>query len=464
MAGWLMAAAAVGKEWGWWMSRPGGSNGSWLLLLAGALAAVGCESDSDDKRAVEVPVEGTDAGSREDAATSDAGSLAGETRRAGATSSHGHLVVVTERESPEDSLHYLHVLETWPEDGKLDYANAIELGAFPNVYALGDAVFVHLPEDGTVRKLVVKADGTIGEDTSISFAGQGANGVSGDMIWVSETRAYFLDEASAQFIAWNPQKMEVEGSFDLDSAVLKRGELPAQISRGIARDGRGFVSVSWRDWDTLEYYDSAAIGVFDAKSLEPKLEVIEDDRCASNVTTPFEGNDGYVYLMSDAALGFDALANPKRTEKALCVLRMKPGSKELDKDFFVDLKEVLESPGFYAAHPMKDGKLLVNMWAPDVEVSSVATADDPSWYWNYPPFFEYAIVDLERKTSIRVPDLGRAAVQWSVTIRVDNETYVQTYRDDEGSDLKRVDTDGSVTTVLSNGRGTDVQYVGRVSK
>lgn len=236
------------------------------------------------------------------------------------------------------------------------------------------------------------------------------------------------------------------------------------ISRGVALGGEGFVSMSWRNWDTLEYYDSASIGVFDATSLDPKLTVLEDDRCASNVSTPFDGGDGSVYVFSDAALGFDALANPMRTEKKLCVLRVKPGTGELDKDFFVDLKEVLDTPGCYAAHPMKGGKLLVNMWAPDVEVSSVATKDDPNWYWDSPPYFEYAIVDLAKGTSIPVPDLKRAAVQWSITLRVDGDTFVQTYRDDEGSDVHRVDPDGKVTRVIENGPSTDVQYLARLSK
>jgi hypothetical protein len=451
-----------------------------LLALVSALHAVGCDSDSTDSGSVDAAVERSDAGrdddrdvpassdaGREDAGLSDAGERdAGRAEDAGAVaaSAKGHLVIVTERESPETAIHYLHILDGWPDDGKLDYAAAIELGAFPSVYALGDAVFVYMPEEGSVRKLVVKSDGTVGEDVTVSFAGKGIGGSAGDMIYVSATRGYFLDESSAQFIVWNPETMEIEGSSDVDKEALTRGELPAQISGGIAREGQGFVSMSWRDWDTLSYHDAAAIGVFDASSKEPQLEVIEDDRCSSNVLPPFEGNDGYIYLVSDAALGFDSLANPMRTQKALCVLRMRPGAKDFDKDFFVDLKEVLGSPGLYATHPMKDGKLLVNMWAPDVEVDSVAKADDPNWYWDYPPYFEYAIVDLKAKTSIPVPELGRAAVQWSVTARVDDETYVQTYNKDESSELKRVNTDGSVDTVISNGPGTDVQYIGRVSK
>lgn len=436
------------------------------LVIVCALAANGCDGEDPHPSPAHSGAldrdAGTGAGSA-DASASDAASSAANSGSGGPAK--GHLVVVTERESTDESaLQYLHVLEGWPEDGKLDYSKAIELGEFVNVYTMGDAVFVHQPEDATVRKLIVGADGKVADDVNVSFANEGALGVAGDMIYVSATRAYFLDEASGQFVVWDPSTMEVLGSFDLDEDVLTRDGLAAQISGGVAVGGRGFVSVSWRDWETLMYYDAAALGVFDATSLEPKLELLEDDRCASNVTTPFDGGDGFVYLFSDAALGFDAIANPTRTDKKLCVLRMRPGSSELDKDFFVDLKEVLDTPGFYAAHPMKGGKLLVNMWAPDVEVASVATPGDPNWYWESPPYFEYAIVDLAKGTSMIVPELERAAVQFSTTLRVDEDTYVQTYREDKGSDVHRVDTDGKVTRVLENGPSTDVQYLGRVSK
>jgi hypothetical protein len=429
-----------------------------LALGTGASLLVGC---GDDRPVKDDGAGGTSAGGAGPAESGTSGA-AGDS--GGSGSAEDYLVVVTERESPEVNLQYLHVLEDWPDSGELDYDTAVELGEFVNVYAMGPAVFVHQPDKASVRKLVVKSDGTVTEDVTVSFANYGVTGFSGDMVYVSSTRAYFVNEAAAQIVVWDPSAMEVLGATTIAKEALSRGDLAAQISRGIALDGEGFVAASYRNWDTLAYHDAAAIGVFDATADEPELQIIEDDRCASTVTTPFDGGDGFIYLISDAALGFDALANPKRTEKALCVLRMSPGAGKFDETFFVDLKEVLGSPGFYAAHPMKDGKLLVNLWAPDVQLDSIANLEDSSWYWDYPPYFEYAIVDLASGKSTPVPDLERAAVQWSITLRVDGDTYVQTYRKDEGSDLFRVDVDGSVTRVLSNVAGADVQYMGRIDR
>jgi hypothetical protein len=434
---------------------------AYLALGMGVSSLVGCSDDESVK---------DDGAGATSSSSGGAGAAEGGTPGAAGDSSgsnsaeDSYLVVVTERESPAVDLQYLHVLEAWPESGELDYDTAVELGEFVSVYAMGPAVFVHQPDDGSVRKLVVKPDGTVTEDVTVSFAKYGVTGFSGDMVYVSPTRAYLVDEAAAQIVIWDPSAMEVLGAATLAKEALSRGDLAAQLSRGIALDGEGFVAASYRNWDTLEYHDAAAIGVFDATADEPELQIIEDDRCSSTVTTPFDGGDGFVYLISDAALGFDALANPKRTENSLCVLRMSPGTGKFDESFFVDLKEVLGSPGFYAAHPMKDGKLLVNLWAPDVELDSVANPEDSNWYWEYPPYFEYAIVDLASGKATPVPDLGRAAVQWSITLRVDNNTYVQTYREDTGSDVYRVDIDGSATRVLSNVVGADVQYLGRIDR
>lgn len=436
---------------------------SWAAALSSVAAAAvltsvaacgGTDTVAVDGTAVEAP---SAAGGASDTPPGEGSGAGG-----GAAVDAGHLVVVTERESPEASLQYLHLLRDWPANAEVDYGGAIELGEFVNVHAMGDAVFVHQPDDATVRRLVVNADGAVSDDQTISFAAYGVMGSSGDMVYVSPELAYFVDEAAAQIVTWNPGTLEVLGSVAIADDVLFRGGLPAQLSRGPALGGQGFVAASWRDWDTLEYHDAAALGVFDANALQPELSIVEDGRCASTVTTPFDGGDGFVYLVSDAALGFDALANPTRTQKALCVLRLRPGSAEFDPGFFVDLRAALGSPGFYSAHPMEGGKLLVNTWAPDVSLDGVATPNDPSWYWDYPPYFEYAIVDLATGTSVPVAGIPRAAVQWSLTLRVKGGTYVQTYRDDTGSDLHRVEPDGSVVRVLVNRQGTDVQYLGYV--
>jgi hypothetical protein len=382
-----------------------------------------------------------------------------------APGAEGLLVVVTERESPEAALQYLHVLENWPENGELDYGSAVEIGEFVSVRALGDAVFVYDPEDSSVRKLVVSPGGQVSVDEKLSFGAYGVTGYDAENIWASTERAYLVDETSGQIIRWDPSTMLIDGSTEIARDALSKEGFPLQLQQGVAVGDTAFTAANWRNWETLEYRDVAAVASFDATSNQPQVQVVEDERCAPSVSlSPFDGGDGYAYLVSDAALGFDALANPNATEKPLCVLRIRPGASDFDPDFFVDLKEATGSPAFYTAHPMKGQKLLVNVWASDVGVQDVATEGDPDWYWASPPYFEYQIVDLAHGTAIPVPDLPRAAVQFSTTLRVDGNNYVQLYREDGGSDLYRVDPNADVTQVLSNGPATDIQYLGRIGR
>jgi len=62
----------------------------------------------------------------------------------------GRSASVEVRESPEENLQYLHVLDAWPESGELDDFDGVESGEFVNGYAMGDTVHVHQP-DGNGR-------------------------------------------------------------------------------------------------------------------------------------------------------------------------------------------------------------------------------------------------------------------------------------------------------------------------
>jgi hypothetical protein len=373
------------------------------------------------------------------------------------------LVVVTEAEGPDVALQYLHVLADWPEDLELDYTKAIELGEFPYVRAGDGAVFVYRAEDSTLERFVVDDQLVVRSDTKISFAAHGVTGWSAEIIWSSPERAFLVDEGSMQIVEFDPSSMLITEAHALQGAPAAREGLPLQLQQGVASGDRAFTAVNWRDWYTLDFVDVAALGLFDVAAPEAGLTVIEDERCASSVAlSPFADEQGYVYLVGDGGLGFDLLASPNPPSGPQCVLRVAPGADTFDPGFFVDLNAATGSPGFYTAHPMPERKLLVNQWSPEIDLSEVSDPADPSWYWNYPPYFEYAIVDLETGTSEPVPDLPRAAVQFSITLRVDGLNYVQLYDQEGGADVYRVDTDATVTQVLAAEPGTDVQYLGRL--
>jgi uncharacterized protein DUF4374 len=235
-----------------------------------------------------------------------------------------------------------------------------------------------------------------------------------------------------------------------------------QFQLGISDDGRLFTTTNWRNWDTNKVYPGTALGVFDQDHTAGGPKIVSDERCAASVAVgPWQVGD-YVYAVGDGAQGFDMVANPNKSPAPQCVVRMHPGADEFDHDYFVDLNDVTKSPAIYMAYPMADNKLLVNMWSPDEDIEKHRDPKAPGWYWEINPYFVYAIVDLEGKTSSVVEDLSPAGIQSQKTLILDAKNYVQRFRDDRGSTLYRMNADGSVTQILDNPSGTNVQYIGRL--
>ncbi|MET0390761.1 MAG: hypothetical protein ABW321_32610 [Polyangiales bacterium] len=324
----------------------------------------------------------------------------------------GPIVVVTERQSVDTALHYLHILDEWPASGELDYSQAIELGTPGVSRAGGGAYFFYSAEEGSIQKFEW-ADGKITRGPVIAFSGEGIMGFDPEPTWVSEELAFLIDELSGQVARWNPTTMEIESVVPIDPAALERDGLKGQFQHGLPVKGRLFTAINWRNWDTNTVFPGLALGIFDQDAPDngPQL-LLTDDRCAASVAiSPFTNNDGYVYAVGDGAQGFDMIANPNKSPAPQCVVRIKDDGDALDSDWFVDLQEVTGSPAIYMVYPMANGKLLANLWSPDEDYTKYENEASPGWYWELPPYFEYHIIDLEARTSTKVEDLPLAPIQ-----------------------------------------------------
>jgi hypothetical protein len=210
-------------------------------------------------------------------------------------------------------------------------------------------------------------------------------------------------------------------------------------------------------------YTAAVLGAFDQGDTKDGPKLIEDQRCAASVTVSPFTDDNYIYAVGDGVNGFDILANPNKSANPQCVVRMKNDADAFEEDFFIDLQDVTKSPAIYMAYPMAGHKLLVSMWNPDVDVESVRKGSEKAdWFWQHPAKYVYAIIDLETKDVKRVDDIPETSVNTQKVLIVDGKNYVQTYRDDKGTDLHGVDPDGKVSDVLKSPSSTNVQFLGRL--
>lgn len=373
------------------------------------------------------------------------------------------LVIMTERVVNDLSIHYLHVVADWPKSGKLDYGKAVELGP-PGVMKMdSSAIYFYHAEKGEIEKLTVDEKLIVTRGKRVSFVAHGIKGFDPEPIWVSEDLAFLVDEKTAKVARFNPSTMKIETVEPVSPDVLERDGLKVQFQLGVAAGDRLFTAVNWRSWESNTVYTATVLGVFNQDDTKDGPELIEDDRCAASVAVgPFVEGD-YVYAIGDGAHGFDILANPKMSKNPQCVVRMPVEGDAFEEDFFIDIQEVTGSPAIYMAYPMDGHKLLVSMWNPDVELS--VAKDDPEkadWFWKRPPYYLYAIIDLETKDVTTVDGLPQSATGSPKVLIVDERNFVQTYRDDKGTDLHRIDPDGKVTKVLENPSSTNVQFIGRL--
>lgn len=372
------------------------------------------------------------------------------------------LVLTTASKTNDGATAYLHVLADWPDNQELDNGKAIELGGGGYTNTAFGAIYYYTADTAAITKYTVDKDSLeVHEGETVSFSGYGFALYDPEPIYVSETLAFLLDEKSGQIARWNPTTMLIDSVENLDADQLERDGLNIQFQSGVAAGKRLFTTTNWRDWGAGKSEPVVALSVFDqdAPAGGPQL-ILEDDRCTPSASIQAFKEKDDVYIIGDGGLGYDLLANRNKTDKHQCVLRAHADADEYDPDFFVDLQDVTGSPAIYTAYNMGDDKLLVAEWSPDVPVADHAQ-EDPQWFWELPPYYEYAIVDLKAKTAKKVEGLSRAAIQFSKPLIANGVNYVQLYRnEDRGSSLHSVSKQGEVTQQIEFPKGTDAQFVG----
>jgi hypothetical protein len=155
--------------------------------------------------------------------------------------------------------------------------------------------------------------------------------------FISESKAYWLDDVTAQALVWNPREMTLTGAFSLADA--QRDGLELELGEAVARDGLLFVSGQQRTSDEGEAGHALAL-VIDTQA-DVLSEVLTDDRCGGTLEIA-KASDGTLYFASGAlAASLHALDRPVGYP-APCVLRISPGERRFDSDFAAPIPDLVE--------------------------------------------------------------------------------------------------------------------------
>jgi len=299
----------------------------------------------------------------------------------------GRYVVSTTIFSPDSRTSLVTLVDDPTVSAPLDTSHAIEIGGSAALFGLdGRSVFALGSSDAAVvTRYEVTADGGLVERARMSFEGTGINSAfkRPELVpFVSDTKAYWLDDVTAQAIVWNPEEMTLAGEFSL--AAAEREGLFLEFGEAVLRDGLVFVSAQYRTEDEGEA--ALAALVLDAERDE-LVDVLTDDRCGGTMEIA-PSADGTLYFASDAfSASLYALGRPEGYS-APCILRIRPGEQRFDPDFYIPIADLaggrpagrlVVGEGSYAYVLALHEELLEEPLGPDTDLFAPWEAN--AWRW-----------------------------------------------------------------------------------
>jgi hypothetical protein len=251
----------------------------------------------------------------------------------------GNYVVASTIFSPESATSLVAMHDDPSRSDTLDVSRALEVGGAAALFGKGGRSFFAL---GTSDEPVLTRY-ELGEDRELvaheRMSLQGYEIDSGflrpDLVpFVSDQKAYWIDDVRLQVIVWNPATMKVAGTFSL-AAAEREGAL-LELGEAVVREDTVFVTASYRGSDELDQ-GQAVVLVIDAERDELE-SVIVDDRCGSTKEVA-TGDDGTLYIASEALAATQHALNRPAGYPAPCLLRIPAGAKKLDPDFYVAIPD-----------------------------------------------------------------------------------------------------------------------------
>ncbi|MEM8608805.1 MAG: hypothetical protein AAGF92_16995 [Myxococcota bacterium] len=211
----------------------------------------------------------------------------------------------------------------------LDLAEAIEIpnGGIAVGPELGGTIFLVDGATPQLEKIEVLADGTLErrgilstQNLSLTSSGVAA----GNVVFLSETKAFIIDTLAFLIIVWNPDTLEITGTIDFRDAQVP-GTISVAGNTSVQRDDELVFAVSLIADSTFEP-DSAL--VFVDLETDTVNRVVEIPDCSA-VSDVLLAGDGSLYAASDVASVFNRLSG-RNDDTTECLVRIPPGTYDLE--------------------------------------------------------------------------------------------------------------------------------------
>ncbi|MEM7136044.1 MAG: hypothetical protein AAF500_05660 [Myxococcota bacterium] len=240
---------------------------------------------------------------------------------------------------PDGRSGYLGLVPDLEAGTSLDLADTLEFPGGSLCAAPGNSnrLFLGIAERAVIQRYSLGEGDTFRLDDEFGLSGLGITAAiaRNPFHFLSETRAYFIDGSTLQVVVWNPDAMQIDGSFEIDG--LRAEGLQIDVNE-VVRDGDRFIMSAryFRPDDSAEVLVRAVF----IDSTDDSVQYAEDRRCG-NIAWTATAQNGDIYYASHPAQATrvrTGLAGDPPSEP--CLLRILAGQTEFDPSFFVALNDL----------------------------------------------------------------------------------------------------------------------------
>jgi hypothetical protein len=337
---------------------------------------------------------------------------------------------------------YLSLLESL--DDTIDPATSREFAggrAFMRVY--NGSIFVGDPTTPNVTRYSIADNGSLVEEGTISFANYGLSAGTIDawnQTFLSPTKAYLFDYASATHIVWNPSTMEILGEIPPDPAFIRAG-LSTETSPPGVRGNRLYRSIFWANYDTAEYSQEQILAVYDLDT-DKLIGMVTETRCPNPGNLVHTDEAGTLYFSNWIWPVAGTLMHGRAQN---CVLRILPGSETFDPSWSFDYAALSGGHEGGMFTYLADGEGLVSLF--DESMTTFDQTTDP-WELAGSPVWSIWRTDVEAGTGEPVTGIPLNAGAYTPLV-VDGRTFVMVPKSDFSETRLYEITGNSATPSLS---------------
>lgn len=241
----------------------------------------------------------------------------------------------------EGNTSYVALVESLDADQQIDYGRVLEVAGGSTIFgATGGALFALGGESApTLTRFEIDAAGELVEGDRVSLAGLGIASTwsyGPHVPFAAPDRAFLIDEASLQLVAWNPAEMTLGEATPIEG--IDEVGWSTNIGLTVPRVGdRLFYPVRYRNYESGAIDGRSSVLILDLATGE--TTALDDTRCGDlfhAVATPA----GDVYVAGGVLGAAYRVTEGDAALPAPCLLRINAGETAFDPEFLVELSSL----------------------------------------------------------------------------------------------------------------------------